>query len=42
MQNPQILNDDEQNMSPSSTMHEMIQITRCKFLKNQYIVEVQF
>jgi len=27
MQNTQILNDDEQEMLPSSTMHEMIQIT---------------
>jgi hypothetical protein len=42
MQNTQILNDDEQEMFPSSTMHEMIQITRCKFKKNQYIVQVQF
>jgi hypothetical protein len=42
MQNTQILNDDEQEMLPSSTMHEMIQITRCNFKKIQYRVQVQF
>jgi hypothetical protein len=38
----EFLNDDEQEMLPSSKMHEMIQITRCNFLKNQYKVQVQF
>lgn len=38
MQNTQILNNDEQEMLPSSTMHEMIQITRCNFKKIQYKV----
>jgi len=42
MQNTQILNDDEQEKLPSSTMHEMIQITRCNFKKIQYRVQVQF
>jgi hypothetical protein len=41
MQNTQILNDDEQEMIPSSTIHEMIQITRCSFKKIQYRVQVQ-